>query len=114
MIVAAYLGSWLTAGAMLALSAIASALTRNQVIAFVLAAALCFLFMMSGLELVQATFRGWAPGALVDAIAAMSLLSAFNQISQGVIDLRHAVLFASLIGLSLFVNTAVVELKKGS
>ena len=34
--------------------------------------------------------------------------------SQGVIDLRHAVLFASLIGLSLFVNTAVVELKKGS
>jgi ABC-2 type transport system permease protein len=113
-IIASYVGSWLTAGAMLALSAAASALTRNQVIAFVLAALVCFLFMMSGLELVQSGFRGWAPETLVDAVGGMSLLSAFNQISEGVIDLRHLVLFASLIGLSLFVNTAVVELKKGS
>lgn len=113
-ILAAYVGSWLTAGAMLALSAAASALTRNQVIAFVLAALICFLFMMSGLEMVQSVFRGWAPEALVDAVGGMSLLAAFNQISEGVIDLRHLVLFASLIGLSLFVNTAVVELKKGS
>ncbi|HEX6141400.1 MAG TPA: ABC transporter permease subunit [Geminicoccaceae bacterium] len=113
-IVAAYLGSWLIAGGMLAVSAAVSALTRNQVIAFVLAAAICFVFMMSGLEIVQSPFRGWAPAALADAIAGISLLSAFQQISQGVIDLRHAILFTSLIGLSLFVNTAIVELKKGS
>ena len=54
------------AGGLLAISAAVSALTRNQVIAFVLAAAICFLFLMSGLELVQAFFRGWAPDALVD------------------------------------------------
>ena len=112
-IAAAYLGSWLIAGGMLALSAAVSALTRNQVIAFVLAAAVCFVFMMSGLEIVQSLFRGWAPAALADAIAGISLLSAFQQISTGVIDLRHAILFTSLIGLSLFVNTAIVELKKG-
>jgi ABC-2 type transport system permease protein len=111
-ILAGYLGSWLVAGAMLAISATVSATTRNQVIAFVLAAVVCFAFMMSGLEMVQSLFRGWAPDPLVDAIAGMSLLSAFDQISQGVIDLRHAVLFASLIGLSLLVNTAVVELNK--
>jgi ABC-2 type transport system permease protein len=82
-------------------------------VAFVLAAAVCFLFLMSGLELVQALFRGWAPDSLIATIASLSLLSAFDAISQGVIDLRALVLFGSLIAVSLFVNTALVELKKG-
>src|SRR5687768_4340300 len=51
-ILAGYIGSWLMAGGLLAISAAVSALTKNQVIAFVLAAAICFLFLMSGLELV--------------------------------------------------------------
>jgi len=113
-ILAVYLGSWLVAGAMLALSAAVSALTKNQVIAFVLAAAVCFVFLMSGLEVVQAFFRDWLPGVLLETLAGISLLVAFDAIAQGVIDLRHAVLFASLIVLSLLVNVAVVELKKGT
>ena len=112
-ILAAYLGSWLTAGAMLALSSAVSALTRNQVIAFVLAAAVCFVFMASGLDLVQSVFRGAAPAAFIDLLAGISLLSTFARISEGVIDARHLVLFASLIGASLFVNVAIVELKRG-
>src|SRR5918996_978035 len=47
-ILAGYIGSWLMAGGLLAISAAASALSKNQVIAFVLAAAICFLFLMSG------------------------------------------------------------------
>jgi ABC-2 type transport system permease protein len=113
-ILAAYLGSWLTAGAMLGISAAVSALTRNQVTAFVLSAAVCFLFMMSGLEMVQGLLRGWAPPALVDVVAQMSLLSNFEGIAQGVIDARQIVLFASLIAASLFINTALLEIKKGS
>jgi ABC-2 type transport system permease protein len=101
------------AGGMLAISAAVSALTRNQVVAFVLAAAVCFLFLMSGLELVQALFRGWAPDSLIATIAGLSLLAAFDAIAEGVIDLRALVLFGSLIVVSLFVNTALVELKKG-
>jgi ABC-2 type transport system permease protein len=112
-ILASYLGSWLMAGGMLAISAAVSALTRNQVVAFVLAAAVCFLFLMSGLELVQALFRGWAPDSLITTIASLSLLAAFDGIAEGVIDLRALVLFGSLIAVSLFVNTALVELKKG-
>jgi len=111
-ILAAYLGSWLTAGAMLAISAAVSALTKNQVIAFVLAAAVCFLFLMSGLEMVQAVFRGWAPDALLEAVRAVSLLATFDTIVQGVIDLRHVILLGSMIGVSLLINTAVVELEK--
>jgi ABC-2 type transport system permease protein len=112
-ILASYLGSWLMAGGMLAISAAVSALTRNQVVAFVLAAAVCFLFLMSGVELVQALFRGWAPDSLIATIASLSLLSAFDAIAQGVIDVRAIVLFGSLIAVSLFVNVALVELKKG-
>jgi len=112
-ILASYFGSWLMAGGMLAISAAVSALTRNQVVAFVLAAAVCFLFLMSGLELVQALFRGWAPDSLIATIASLSLLAAFDAIAEGVIDLRALVLFGSLIAVSLFVNTALVDLKKG-
>ena len=113
-ILAGYIGSWLMAGGLLAISAAVSALTKNQVIAFVLAAAICFLFMMSGLELVQAFFRGWAPEFLVHAIASLSVLTGFENISQGVIDLRDVVMFGSLIVLSLFINVTLVDLKKGS
>ena len=113
-IVAGYIGSWLLAGGMLAISTAISALTKNQVIAFVLAAATCFLFLMSGVEIVQALFSGWASDAVVDMVSNLSLLTSFNAIVSGVIDLRHLILFGSLIGISLFINVALVDLKKGA
>ena len=113
-ILAAYLGSWLMAGGFLAISACMSAMTNNQVIAFVLATTACFLFLMSGLDLVQAFFRGWAPDVVVDTVARLSFLNNFTAISQGVIDLRNIIYFFSLIGVGLFINTAVVEIKKGA
>src|SRR5919106_5448387 len=113
-ILAGYVGSWLMAGSMLAISAAVSALTKNQVIAFVAAAATCFLFLMSGLEMVQAFFQTWAPDFLVEAVARLSLLTSFDAIAQGVLDVRDLILFASLIAISLLINTTLVELNKGS
>jgi len=113
-ILTAYLGSWLMAGAFLALSASVSALTKNQVIAFVLAAVICFIFMMSGVEIVQAFFRAWTPQSFVDAIAKLSFLTNFTDLSQGVIDIRNILYFASVIGVALFINTAIVEIKKSA
>jgi ABC-2 type transport system permease protein len=113
-ILAGYIGSWLMAGGLLAISAAVSALSKNQVIAFVLAAAICFLFLMSGLEIVQAFFRAWAPEALVQTIAGLSLLTSFQSITQGMIDLRDVVLFGSLILVALFINVTLIELNKGS
>ena len=112
-ILAAYIGSWLMAGGFLALSACVSALTKNQVIAFVLASALCFVFMMSGVEIIQSFFRAWTPPTFVEAIAEMSFLTNFTEIACGVIDIRDIVFFLSVIGVALFVNTAIVEAKKG-
>ena len=112
-IVASYIGSLFMAGAYLAIGSCFSALTKNQVIAFVLAAALCFVFMMSGVEMVQAFFRAWAPESFVAAVAELSFLTNFSELSQGVIDIRAIVFFASVIGVALFVNAAVVEARKG-
>jgi len=81
---------------------------------FIVAAVLCFLFLTSGLEIVLAFFRGWAPAFLVDVIASMSFLTHFANIAKGVIDLKDLIYFASVIGIALFVNVAIVEFRKGA
>ena len=113
-ILAAYIGSWLMAGAYLAIGAAISAATRNQVIAFVLSAVVIFLFLMSGLDLVQSFFRGWLPDSLVSAIATLSFLTNFRDIAQGVIVLRDLFFFVSLIGLALLINAIVIDLKRAN
>lgn len=113
-IITAYLGSWLMAGGFLALSSSVSALTKNQVVAFVLAAVIGFIFLMSGVELVQAFFRAWAPLNFVNAVAELSFLTNFTDLSQGVIDIRDLLFFGSVIGVALFINTAIVEIKKSA
>lgn len=111
-IAASYIGSLLMAGGYLAIGACVSAITKSQVIAFVVAAAVCFVFTVSGTTMVLAFFAGWAPQAVVDAIASFSFMAHFSAISRGVIDLRDLVYFVSLIAAFLFANAALVELKK--
>ena len=111
-ILAAYLGSWLMAGGFLAISACLSALTRNQVVAFIISVVVCFLFLLSGLPMVLDVFRGWLPQAIVDAIANLSFLVHFSSLSRGVIDLRDVLYFVLVIGFWLMANRIVLEIKK--
>src|SRR5215469_12820629 len=60
-IIASYLGSWLMAGAILAIGAAISAATKNQVIAFVVTAALAFVVTVAGTPVVLGVLEGWAP-----------------------------------------------------
>jgi ABC-2 type transport system permease protein len=113
-ILASYIGSFLMAGAFLAIGSCVSALTKNQVIAFIVAATICFLLVMSGLELVLGFFRSWAPSFIVDAIASMSFLNHFELISRGVITLPSLFFYFSIIVLFLFANVVVVEQRKAA
>ena len=81
--------------------------------AFVLAAAVCFVFNLAGIELVQNFLRAWTPAFFADAVGSFSFLSNYQAISQGVIDLRNLLFFGSLIGIALLINTLVVDLRKG-
>jgi ABC-2 type transport system permease protein len=112
-ILASYIGSFIMAGAYLAIGAAISAATANQVIAFVVAVVVCFLFTAAGAPLVMENFAGWAPLPLVETVASFSFLQHFDAITEGVIDLRDLIFFASLIGLSLFANVLLIETGKG-
>ena len=113
-IMASYLGSILMAGSYLAIGPCVSAATKNQVIAFVVAVVICFLFTVSGAPIVLDFFAAWAPQPLLDAIASFSFLTHFNSIQNGVIDLRDLIYFVSLILLWLFANLLIVDLKKAN
>jgi len=113
-IVTGYVGSFLMAGAFLAIGSFVSALTKNQVIAFILAATICFLFLMSGVDLVQNTLRAWAPGIVSSAISSMSFLTHFQDIARGVVSAPTIILFASLIVFFLFANVIAVDQKKAA
>jgi ABC-2 type transport system permease protein len=113
-ILASYLGSFLMAGAYLAVASCISALTKNQVIAFIVAATVCFLLVMSGLELVQNLFRGWAPASLVAAVSSLSFLAHFESITKGILDLPAIIFYVSLIVFALFANKIVIDQRKAA
>ncbi len=113
-IFAAYLGSWLMAGAFLAVGSCMSAITRNPVIAFILTVAICFAFVASGTQIVLGAFPGWTPQFLLDAIAALSFLTHFDAISRGVLDIRDILFFVVFIGAWLLASAIVIELKKAN
>ena len=112
-ILAGYLGSLLMAGGFLAIGSCISALTRNQVIAFVISFVICFAFNLSGFPMVVDLFRAWTPQAVVDVISSFSFLTHFNAIQKGVIDIRDLVFFASLIAFWLYANVLAIETNKG-
>ncbi len=113
-IFAGYIGSLLMAGGYLAITACISAITKNQVIAFVVAVMICFMFMVSGAPMVLDFFAAWTPKPVLDAISSFSFIIHFNAIVDGVIDLRDIVYFASLIVFWLFANAVVVDAKRAA
>lgn len=113
-ILASYIGSLLMAGGFLAIGSCISALSKSQVIAFVISVVICFLFLLSGFPLVLDFFRAWAPQAVVNAIASFSFLTHFESIKKGVIDVRDLVYFLALICFWLYANVVVIESRKAS
>jgi ABC-2 type transport system permease protein len=111
-ILASYIGSMLMAGAFLAIGACISAVTKNQVIAFVVSVVICFLFILFGLPGILAFLEGFLPGFVLEALRSFSFLEHFDSISKGVIDARDLLFFGSLIGCFLFANSVLIELKK--
>jgi ABC-2 type transport system permease protein len=111
-ILAAYIGSLLMAGAFLAIGACISAANKNQVVAFIITLVVCFAFLLSGFPGVLDFFSGWAPQVIVDAVAELSFLTHFNSISKGVLDLRDILYFLLVISAWLYANAIVLDLNK--
>ena len=111
-ILISYFGSWLMAGAFLALTSCLSALTKNQVIAFIISSISGFVLIMAGFNLVLSAVRSWSPNWITETISSMSFLSHFSRIQMGVFDLSSLVFFVSMIILCLWINVQLVQVKK--
>lgn len=111
-IAASYIGSLLMAGAFLAVGSCLSAVSRNQVVAFILTVAACFVLLLAGFPLVLNAAGVLFPQGLVDAIAQLSFLTHFSAIARGVLDLRDVLFFVLSIAFWLYACVVVIELKR--
>jgi ABC-2 type transport system permease protein len=109
MILAGYIGSLLLAGAYLAVTCMTSALTRNQVVAFILSVVACLFLLLAGFNPVTDLIARWASPALVDTVAAFSVITHFEGFQRGVIDTRDLLFFLSVIGFSLFATGVILR-----
>jgi ABC-2 type transport system permease protein len=103
---AGYVGSALLAGGYLAVACLTSAMTRNQVISFILSVVICFFLILAGWEPVTRLIPAWA-GKLLELVSSFSVMTHFVNFQRGVIDSRDVIFFASLMGFALF-STGVI------
>jgi ABC-2 type transport system permease protein len=108
-IVAGYLGSFFLAGAYLAITCMTSAMTRNQVVAFIVSVVLCLFLILAGFNPVTDLLTRWANPAVVDTVAAFSVVTHYDGFQRGVIDVRDLVFFLSIIGFTLFATGVVIR-----
>lgn len=112
-IFAGYLGSFLMAGAYLSISCMTSAMTRNQVVSFIISVVVCLLLILAGWPPVtrlvdQLSDKFNMPG-LVEAVAAFSVMTHFEGFQRGVIDSRDVIFFLALIVFSLFTTSVIIR-----
>lgn len=110
-IILSYLGSFALAGCMLAISQTMSALTKNQVIALVLAVAANLVFFWSGIEFILSFFRLFLPDYIIDTIASFSFLTHFENLTRGLLELRDVLFFISIIVLFNFTTVLIVSFR---
>ena len=108
-IAAGYAGSFLLAGAYLAVSCMTSAMTRNQVVAFILSVVACLFLILAGFNPVTDLLTRWASPAFIDTVAAFSVVTHFDGFQKGVIDSRDLAYFLSVIGFSLFATSVMLR-----
>ena len=108
-IVAGYFGSLLLAGAYLAVTCMTSAMTRNQVVAFILSVVICLFLILVGFNPVTDLLGRWTSPAVVDTVAAFSVVTHFDGFQKGVLDSRDLIFFFSMIGFALFATGVIIR-----
>jgi ABC-2 type transport system permease protein len=108
-ILSAYVGSWLMAGAYLAISCITSALTRSQVVSFIISLVACLFLILAGFPPVINFLEQLISPSLVDMVASFSVMTHFEGFQKGVLDSRDIIFFLSVIGFSLFTTSVILR-----
>lgn len=109
-----YLASFLAAGALLSIGGFFSALTKNQVISFILTVVVCFLFLMAGSPPVLEFVSTLLPKYFVDLFESLSLLNQFDFIERGVFSLANVWFFGITILFWLYGNVLLIRENKAN
>jgi len=108
-IFAGYIGSLMLAGGYLAVSCMTSAMTRNQVISFILSVMICLFLILAGYTPVTDLLTRFANPVVVQTIASFSVMTHFEGFQRGVLDTRDVIFFASMIGFALFTTGVIIR-----
>ncbi len=108
-----YLGSFLVAGAYLAVTGMTSAMTRNQVVSFITALVTCLFLILAGWTPVTDMLVNWAPSWLLQGLALFSIIPHFDSLQRGVIDSRDIIYYLSIILFPLFLTGVVLRNRRG-
>jgi ABC-2 type transport system permease protein len=108
-IFASYLSAILLAAPYLGISSLASAVTRNQVVGYVIGLVVCVIMAFMGFGQVTDMLQGTVPVALLDAITNFGFYPHFSAVSRGLLNLGSLVYFFSLTFFALLVNVIVLE-----
>lgn len=113
-ILTGYLGSLLLGGAYLAVTSMTSAMSRNQVVSFILSVVLCLFLILAGFEPVTGFVQQVFPDAtrLVDFVAAFGVIPHFDTFQRGIVDLRDLIYFGSVIGFCLFATAVILQARR--
>jgi ABC-2 type transport system permease protein len=110
-ILASYVGSFLMGGTYLAITCMTSAMTRNQVISFIISVVICFLLILVGFPPVT-NFLSQVMGlksGLVETIASFSVMTHFDGFQKGILDSRDWIFFLSVMVFSLFTTGVIIR-----
>lgn len=107
-VIGGYLGSLFLGGSYLSIGLFVSSLTKNQIVAFVGGAALCFVFFIVGTNIVLAGISS----SMAPAMQFLGLGYHFDDIAKGVIDSRDIVFYVSFIFFFLWLNVKVLERRR--
>ena len=113
-ILCGYFGSFLMAGAYLSVGSMTSAMTRNQVISFILSVVICLFLVLAGWSPVTDALTGWAPVWLVNVVAGFSFMPHFASMERGVVDLRDLIYFGSVMFFMLFANGVILQNRRAN
>ncbi len=111
-IFSSYIGSFLMAGAFLAIGICVSASTSNQVISFVISTSICLFFILIGFDPVVRTFRSILPEFISNSLISLSFPYHFEAIQKGVVGLSDLIFFLSIIFFALYSGVIIVDRKK--
>lgn len=105
-VITGYLGLLLMGGVYIAIGILASSLTENQIVAFIIGFLLILaLFLMDKVLM-------YVPESIASTMEFLSIDYHFSNIARGVIDSRDILYFVSLLGFSLYLATVSLERRK--